>query len=100
MAAPTALPPTVLGRALPLYSVRTGTFAQTLVQQYQAGEGGIANHADGIDVEPVGTHKRSDEERYADGELPGILCPGREVLLIEKHQGCGSKQADDTGAQA
>lgn len=70
--------------------------AQTLVQQHQTGEGGIANHADGIDVKPVGTHKRSDKESHADEELPGILGPRREVLFVEKHQGGGGKQADDT----
>ena len=61
-----------------------------LIQQHQSGDGRIDNHADGIDLHPIGADEGGGEEEDADAELPGIFSKGTEIVLGHQHQGGGS----------
>ena len=54
----------------------------SLIEQYQSGDGGIAYHADRVDLYPHRTNEGSGKKEDADDELPEVDARCAEVLLV------------------
>lgn len=52
------------------------------IEQDESGEGGEANHADGVDMHEISTDERSGKKKDADDELPEVDARGGEVLGV------------------
>jgi len=65
---------------------------QDLIEQEQSGEAGVADHADGVDLQVARAKSCGDEQGAADEELPGVVHRCGEVLLItEQKRGSSEK---------
>ena len=64
-----------------------------LVEQEQSSKAGVADHADGVDLQVASAEGGGEEEGDADPELPWILHWRGEIFLVAEQEGGGCEQA-------